>query len=94
MRGRPGDGSTTRIVAESRRPTASTSGSAETSTFATRPISSVARAARPATVHVTVLKGDNDHHKAEAAFKALALALKQAVMRDGTDRIPSTKEVL
>ena len=51
-------------------------------------------AASKSTVHVTVLKGDNDHHKAEAAFKALALALKQAVTRDGTDRVPSTKEVL
>ncbi len=31
------------------------------------------------TVHVDVLKGCNDHHKAEAAFKALALALKEAL---------------
>ena len=31
------------------------------------------------TLHVDVLKGRNDHHKAEAAFKALALALRQAV---------------
>jgi len=46
------------------------------------------------TVHVEVLKGENEHHRAEAAFKALALALKQAVARDGSDRIPSTKEVL
>ncbi len=30
------------------------------------------------TLHVDVLRGDNDHHKAEAAFKALALALRQA----------------
>lgn len=30
------------------------------------------------TLHVDVLKGLNDHHKAEAAFKALALALKAA----------------
>lgn len=32
-----------------------------------------------ATIHVEVLYGDNDHHKAEAAFKALALALRCAV---------------
>jgi len=31
-------------------------------------------------LHVDVLKGDNDHHKAEAAFKALALALRSALM--------------
>lgn len=32
----------------------------------------------PAVVHVEVLRGSNDHHKVEAAFKALALALRQA----------------
>lgn len=53
---------------------------------------SLAAAAR-LTLHVDVLKGDNDHHRAEAAFKALALALRQAVARDG-DAIPSTKGVL
>ena len=46
------------------------------------------------TLHVTVLEGSNDHHKAESAFKALALALRQAVSidskRSSTD-IPSTK---
>lgn len=31
-------------------------------------------------VHVDVLKGDNDHHRAEAAFKALALALRNALL--------------
>ncbi len=54
---------------------------------------SLAIAARCA-LHVDVLKGDNDHHRAEAAFKACALALRQAVMRDGTDDVPSTKGVL
>lgn len=54
---------------------------------------SLARAAK-ATVHVDVLRGDNDHHRAEAAFKALALALRQAVAAVGGDRIPSTKETL
>ncbi len=47
-----------------------------------------------AALHVDVLRGENDHHKAEAAFKALALALRSAVARDGDDRVPSTKEVL
>lgn len=51
-------------------------------------------ASSKSTVHVEVLKGDNDHHKAEAAYKALALALRQAVSTDGSDRVPSTKEVL
>lgn len=43
------------------------------------------------TLHVDVLRGDNDHHKAEAAFKALALALRQAVTRRGPSDVPSTK---
>jgi imidazoleglycerol-phosphate dehydratase len=47
-----------------------------------------------ASLHVDVLKGENDHHRAEAAFKACALALRQAVARDGTTDIPSTKGVL
>jgi imidazoleglycerol-phosphate dehydratase len=45
-------------------------------------------------LHVDVLKGANDHHRAEAAFKALALALREAVSRDGTSDVPSTKGVL
>lgn len=45
------------------------------------------------TLHVDVLKGKNDHHRAESAFKALALALRAAFRREGTD-IPSTKGVL
>ena len=56
-------------------------------------IGSMAIAAR-LTVHVDVLHGDNDHHRAEAAFKALALALRAAVRRDGAAGIPSTKGVL
>lgn len=44
--------------------------------------------------HVDVLRGRNDHHRAEAAFKALALALRQAVALDGSADIPSTKGVL
>ncbi len=56
-------------------------------------LGSLATAAR-ATVHVDVLRGRNDHHRAEAAVKALALALRQAVARDGSLTIPSTKGVL
>lgn len=46
-------------------------------------------------LHVDVLKGKNDHHKAEAAFKALAVALREAVGKDGSGGVvPSTKGVL
>ncbi|KAH9945981.1 IGPD-domain-containing protein [Epithele typhae] len=46
------------------------------------------------TLHVDVLRGENDHHKAESAFKALALAIRQAIERTGGDDVPSTKGVL
>ncbi len=55
--------------------------------------SSFATAARMA-LHVDVLRGANDHHRAEAAFKATALALRHAVRLDGSDQVPSTKGVL
>lgn len=54
---------------------------------------SFASAAR-LTLHADVLKGENDHHRAEAAFKATALALRQAVAASGFDDVPSTKEML
>ncbi len=54
---------------------------------------SLATAAR-ATLHVELLRGENDHHRTEAAFKAVALALRQAVARTGEDGVPSTKGVL
>jgi imidazoleglycerol-phosphate dehydratase len=56
-------------------------------------IRSLSTAAR-ATVHVDVLRGENDHHKAEAAYKALALALREACSSRGEDAVPSTKGVL
>ncbi|MBN2525764.1 MAG: imidazoleglycerol-phosphate dehydratase HisB [Deltaproteobacteria bacterium] len=47
------------------------------------------------TLHVDVIRGENSHHKAEAAFKALALALRAAIsMREGSHAVPSTKGVL
>lgn len=46
------------------------------------------------TLHADILFGDNDHHKAEAAFKATALALRQAVVRSASRDIPSTKGTL
>lgn len=47
-----------------------------------------------ATLHIDLIRGRNDHHKAEAAFKATALALRDAtrITRDGT--MPSTKGTL
>jgi imidazoleglycerol-phosphate dehydratase len=48
-----------------------------------------------ANVHVWVEYGNNDHHKAEAAFKALALSLKQAMAVDPRRKgIPSSKGVI
>ena len=48
------------------------------------------------TLHVDVTRGENDHHRAEAAFKALALALRKACERmEGREgEVPSTKGVL
>ena len=47
-------------------------------------------------LHLTVLYGSNDHHKIEAAIKALALALRQAVTLEPRieDQVPSAKGVL
>ncbi|KAK7524142.1 Imidazoleglycerol-phosphate dehydratase-domain-containing protein [Phyllosticta citricarpa] len=48
------------------------------------------------TLHVDCLRGENDHHRAESAFKALAVATRQATTRvkgrEGEE--PSTKGVL
>ncbi|KAI0537079.1 imidazoleglycerol phosphate dehydratase [Xylaria digitata] len=48
------------------------------------------------TLHVDVLRGDNDHHRAEAAFKSLAVALKRATARVAgkEGEVISTKGVL
>jgi imidazoleglycerol-phosphate dehydratase len=48
-----------------------------------------------ANIHVWTQYGANDHHKAEAAFKALALSLRQATAIDPRRKgIPSSKGVL
>jgi imidazoleglycerol phosphate dehydratase HisB len=47
-----------------------------------------------AAVHVDVLRGDNDHHRAEAAFKALALALGSATAPTTDAGVLSTKGTL
>ena len=48
------------------------------------------------TLHVDALHGFNSHHIAEAAFKAVARALRQAVETDPrkADAVPSTKGAL
>jgi histidinol-phosphate aminotransferase len=47
------------------------------------------------TLHLEVLAARNGHHAAEAAFKAVALALRQAVaLRAGAAEVPSTKGTL
>jgi len=38
------------------------------------------------TLHVDVLRGENAHHRAEAAFKALALALREAASPERPSR--------
>lgn len=46
-------------------------------------------------LHVDVLRGENDHHRAEAAFKATAMALRAAVACDDRPAgVPSTKGTL
>lgn len=43
------------------------------------------------TLHLRLLVGGNAHHRIEAAFKAFARALRQAVARTGGNEVPSTK---
>jgi imidazoleglycerol-phosphate dehydratase len=48
-----------------------------------------------ANIHTWVQYGNNDHHKAEAVFKALALSLRQAISVDPRRRgVPSSKGVI
>ena len=46
-----------------------------------------------ANIHLSILEGENTHHKIEALFKAFAYALKAAVAVTGSG-IPSTKGTL
>ena len=48
------------------------------------------------TIHARVLAGRNDHHKAEALFKALAHALREATRIEAriAGQIPSTKVII
>lgn len=42
-------------------------------------------------LHLKVLYGSNDHHRVEAAVKALALSLRMAVSPSGAGGVPSAK---
>ncbi len=46
------------------------------------------------TLHINLLYGSNDHHKAEAVYKAVAHALKTAVSENSDGSTLSTKGVL
>ena len=58
-------------------------------------LQSFAQAAR-ITMHVDCIRGENDHHRAESGFKALAVALRMATGRvlGREGEVPSTKGVL
>jgi imidazoleglycerol-phosphate dehydratase len=47
-----------------------------------------------ATMHVDVIRGRNRHHMAEATFKALGLALREAMAPSGSAGVPSSKGLL
>jgi len=47
-----------------------------------------------ATIHVDVIRGRNRHHVAEATFKALGLALREAMAPGGVAGTPSSKGLL
>jgi len=44
--------------------------------------------------HIVQLRGKNQHHIIEASFKALAVAIRRAVVENKRVGIPSTKDVL
>ncbi|HYM65986.1 MAG TPA: imidazoleglycerol-phosphate dehydratase, partial [Patescibacteria group bacterium] len=47
-----------------------------------------------ATIHVDVIRGRNRHHVAESTFKALGLALGDAMAPGGGAGVPSSKGLL
>jgi len=47
-----------------------------------------------ATLHIDVIRGRNRHHIAESTFKALGLALRQAMAASGSTGVPSSKGLL
>ncbi|HLZ94433.1 MAG TPA: imidazoleglycerol-phosphate dehydratase HisB [Candidatus Dormibacteraeota bacterium] len=47
-----------------------------------------------ATIHVDLIRGRNRHHIAESTFKALGLALREAMSAGGGPGVPSSKGLL
>src|SRR5207249_10452913 len=47
-----------------------------------------------ATIHVDLIRGRNRHHVAEATFKALGLALREAMAAGASAGVPSSKGLL
>jgi len=47
-----------------------------------------------ANLHIDMLEGRDYHHVVEAMFKAAGRALRAATRPDGTNRLPSTKELI
>ena len=47
-----------------------------------------------ATIHVDLIRGRNRHHVAESTFKALGLALREAMAIGGSAGVPSSKGLL
>lgn len=45
-------------------------------------------------VHIVQLRGKNQHHIIEAAFKSVAVAIRRAIVKNDRVGIPSTKDVL
>lgn len=56
-------------------------------------LESIAMNAR-VTLHVDTLKGTNDHHRAESAFKSFALAFRESITSSGFSDVASSKGVL
>jgi imidazoleglycerol-phosphate dehydratase len=48
----------------------------------------------PLNIHLTFNRGTNRHHISEAAFKAFAVAMRRAVVKNERVGVPSTKGVL
>ena len=48
----------------------------------------------PATLHISLSCGENDHHKTEAIFKSAAYAIRAALAENGTSAIPSAKGII
>jgi imidazoleglycerol-phosphate dehydratase len=46
------------------------------------------------TAHIVTLRGKNKHHIIEASFKAIAVAIRRALVKNDRVGIPSTKDVL